>query len=210
MYDKLFLFFALFFKKATLFRVMFNISPMYRRSCGSIIFVSDDIHVVKIKIPLSYRNRNYVGSMFGGSLFAATDPIYMIQLMQILGNEYVVWDKATEIKFKRPAYTKAFATFEFKPEEIEEIRNKVNTENEVDYIKKLIIKDKNNTVFTELHKTIYITCLLSDWENFIYKQVKLAKQIIIYTRQTDAKRPLLSMIKCLLLVRVCYHTRPFY
>ena len=102
MYDKLFAFFNRFFEKATLFRVMFNISPMYRRSCGRLIFVSKDLHVVKIKISLSYKNKNYVGSMFGGSLFSATDPIYMIQLVQILGNDYVVWDKATEIKFKKP------------------------------------------------------------------------------------------------------------
>lgn len=157
MYDKLFLFFAQYFKKSTLFKVMFNISPMYRRSCGKIISVSEDIHVVKIKIPLSYRNRNYVGSMFGGSLFAATDPIYMIQLMQILGKDYVVWDKATEIKFKRPAYKKAFATFEFLPEEVIDIKNKVMTVNEVNYIKKLQITDEMGTVFAELDKTIYIS-----------------------------------------------------
>lgn len=136
---------------------MFNIAPMYRRSCGRIISVSEDIHVVKIKIPLSYRNRNYVGSMFGGSLFAATDPIYMIQLMQILGKDYVVWDKATAIKFKRPAYKNAFATFAFSQEEIQEIKNKVVAENEVNYIKKLQITDENDIVFTELDKTLYIS-----------------------------------------------------
>ncbi|WP_235270985.1 PaaI family thioesterase [Flavobacterium sp. 316] len=94
--------------------MMFNISPMYRRSCGKIFFVSDDLHVVKIKIPLTYKNKNYVGSMFGGSLFSATDPIYMIQLMQILGKEYVVWDKSTEIRFKRPVYANAFVTLQRK------------------------------------------------------------------------------------------------
>lgn len=157
MYDKLFTFFNRFFSKATLFRVMFNISPMYRRSCGKIIFVSEDIQIVKIKIPLTYRNRNYVGSMFGGSLFSATDPIYMIQLMQILGKNYVVWDKSTEIKFKRPAYKNAFATFEFTSAEIEQIKEKVKTEEEVNYTKKLFITDENNVVFTELDKTLYIS-----------------------------------------------------
>ncbi len=157
MYDKLFTFLNRYFKKATLFRVMFNMSPMYKRSCGKIIFTSDDLHVVKIKIPLSYKNRNYVGSIFGGSLFAATDPIYMIQLMQILGKDYVVWDKKTDIKFKRPAYQHAFASFEFTTKEIEEILQKVKTENEIDYTKILLITDKNGTVFTELDKTLYIS-----------------------------------------------------
>mgnify|MGYP000447800723 CR=1 FL=1 len=57
MYDKLFAFFTLFFDKSTLFRVMFNISPMYRRSCGRIVFVSKDLQVVKIKIALTYKNK---------------------------------------------------------------------------------------------------------------------------------------------------------
>ncbi len=157
MYDKLFTILNRYFKKATIFKVLFNISPMYRRSCGKIIFASEDLHVVKIKIPLSYKNKNYVGSIFGGSLFAATDPIYMIQLMQILGKDYVVWDKKTDIRFKRPAYENAFATFEFTGLEIEEIKQKVQAENEIDYTKILHITDKNGTIFTELDKTLYIS-----------------------------------------------------
>ncbi|MBP6074039.1 MAG: DUF4442 domain-containing protein [Flavobacterium sp.] len=157
MYDKLFSFLNRFFDKATLFRVMFNISPMYRRSCGKIIFVSNDLHIVKIKIPLTYKNKNYVGSMFGGSLFSATDPIYMIQLMQILGKDYVVWDKATAIKFKKPVYTNAYALFEFTADEIVTIKSRVSQENEVNYTKKLFITDEKNIPFTELDKTIYIS-----------------------------------------------------
>jgi hypothetical protein len=156
MYETLFTFLNRYFKKATLFKVGFNLSPMYKRSCGKIIFVSDDLHLVKIKIPLSYKNKNYVGSIFGGSLFAATDPIYMIQLMQILGKDYVVWDKKTDIKFKRPAYEHAYATFEFTTTEINEILQKVKSENELDYTKTLHITDICGTVFTELDKTLYI------------------------------------------------------
>lgn len=157
MYDSIFSFLNRFFKKATLFKTMFNISPMYRRSCGRITYVSEDLHVVKVRIPLSYKNKNYVGSIFGGSLFAATDPIYMIQLMQILGKQYVVWDKSTEIRFKRPAYSHAYVTFEFKTDEIVEIIEKVNQEKEVDWTKNLKITDGDATVFTELNKTIYIS-----------------------------------------------------
>ncbi len=157
MYDKIFKFLNRFFKKSTLFRVMFNISPMYRRSCGKLFFVSDDLHVVKVKIPLNYKNRNYVGSMFGGSLFSATDPIYMIQLMNILGSDYVVWDKSTDIRFRRPAYKNAFVTFEFTKEEIEKIIERVKVENAIDIVKQLYITDGKETVFTELDKTIYIS-----------------------------------------------------
>ncbi len=88
-----------FLKQSTIFKYGFNISPMYRRSTGKIIEVSEDLFNIKVKIPIGYKNKNYVGSIFGGSLFSATDPIFMIQLMNILGNDYVVWDKSANIKF---------------------------------------------------------------------------------------------------------------
>jgi hypothetical protein len=157
MYDKIFVVLNQFVDKSTLFKVLFNWSPMYRRSCGKIIHVSKDLHTVRIKIPLSYKNKNYVGSIFGGSLFSATDPIYMIQLMQILGKDYVVWDKSSVIRFRKPAFSMAYADFHFTSDEIAEIQQKVAEENEVHYVKKLMITNANQEVFTELEKTIYIS-----------------------------------------------------
>ena len=157
MYDAIFSILKKYIKPSTLFKVMFNISPMYRRSCGRLYFVSDDLHLVKVKIPLSYRNKNYVGSMFGGSLFSATDPIYMIQLMQILGNDYVVWDKATNIRFRKPAYAHAYVDFEFSADEISTIKKLVQDNNETDFVKNLLITDGKGAVFTELEKTLYIS-----------------------------------------------------
>ena len=157
MYQKLFSILNKYFKKSTLFKVLFNWSPMYRRSCGKISFVSEDLHTIRVKIPLSYRNKNYVGSIFGGSLFAATDPIYMIQLVQILGKDYVVWDKASTIRFKKPAFSTAFVNFEFTPDEIIDIQTKVAQDNEVNHIKLLTITDGGEKIFSEIEKTIYIS-----------------------------------------------------
>lgn len=52
-------------------------------------------------MPESWRTRNYVGTIFGGSLYGALDPI-MIMLIKLLGPEYEVWDKAASIRFRRP------------------------------------------------------------------------------------------------------------
>lgn len=64
--------------KASIYKYGFKISPMYRRSTGRIHKVSEDLLSFKVRIKLSYKNSNYVGSIFGGSLFSATDPIFMI------------------------------------------------------------------------------------------------------------------------------------
>lgn len=132
-------------------------SPMYRRSTGRITEVSEDIMSVKVRIPLSYKNSNYVGSIFGGSLFSATDPVYMVQLINILGNDYVIWDKESTIKFKRPAKEEVYAHFNFTLEEIEKIKEEVAREQEMDIVKQLNITDKlGSSVIAEVSKTIYI------------------------------------------------------
>ena len=146
-----------FVKESTFLKFGFNISPMYRRSTAKVIYISDDIKTFKIKIPISYKNRNYVGSIFGGSLFASVDPIPMIQLMYILKEEYIVWDKSAIIKFKRPAREDMYATFEFSDKEIKEIISNVNEHKEYEYPKLTQITNKTgDIVFCEVTKTIYI------------------------------------------------------
>jgi len=157
MYKIAFEFLRRFFSEALLFKYGFNFSPMYRRSVGKILYVSKDLHKVAVKIPLNYKNRNYVGAIFGGSMFAATDPIYMIQLMNILGDNYIVWDKAAEIKYKRPAREHAFANFIFSEDEINQIRKDVFIQKEINFEKKLPILSESGIVFAEVLKTIYIS-----------------------------------------------------
>ncbi len=146
-----------FLKQRTIFKYGFNITPMYRRSTGKIVEVSDDLYKVKVKIPISYKNRNYVGSIYGGSLFSATDPIFMTQLMWVLGDQYVVWDKSAEIKFKRPAKQDSYVDFILTKNDIQIIKERVVEEKEIDLIKDIKITNKESSVvYAEVSKTIYI------------------------------------------------------
>ena len=145
-----------FFKPSTIYKYGFNWSPMYRRSTGKLIEVSDDLHKVIITINLNWKNRNYAGSMFGGSMLAATDPIYMIQLIQILGNDYVVWDKSVEAQYKKPAKSRVFGEFIFTPDEIIKIKQNVADNNEIDIIKTMNLVDAKQNKIATFNKTIYI------------------------------------------------------
>lgn len=146
-----------FISKPKLLKYGFNISPMYRRSTARIISVSDDLLTIKIKLPISYKNRNYVNSIFGGSMFAAVDPIPMVQLINLIGDDFVVWDKAAEIKFKRPAKEHLYADFTFTLEELDDIKNRAVKENEIEIIKTTKLSNKDNTIiYCEVKKTIYI------------------------------------------------------
>ncbi|WP_127022759.1 DUF4442 domain-containing protein [Flagellimonas beolgyonensis] len=145
-----------FFKKSTIFKYTFKFDSAYKRSTGSVYFVSDNLQVVKVKIPLTYKNRNYKGTLFGGAMSSATDPIFMIQLITILGENYVVWDKAASIKFKRPGNQTMFADFILSDEFIESIKTDIANHNEKTYKLHVNITDKSKAVYAEVEREIYI------------------------------------------------------
>jgi len=145
-----------FFKRSTIFKFGFKLNSAYKRSTGKVYFVSDDLQTVKVKIPLSYKNKNYKGTLYGGSMTSATDPIYMIQLITILGNEYVVWDKAASIKFKRPGNQTLFAEFKLSNEFIKQIKHDVKLLNETEYSLNVYLIDKEGIVYAEVERVIYI------------------------------------------------------
>lgn len=141
-----------------IFKYGFNYSPMYRRSTGRIIDVSADLKNIKVKIPISYKNKNYVSSIFGGAMFSAVDPIPMVQLINLLENQYVVWDKSAEIFFRAPAKEDLYAEFSYTIEEIEQIKNRVEGENEIDIIKTTYLTNAQKTkTYCEVRKKIYIS-----------------------------------------------------
>jgi hypothetical protein len=90
--------------------------------------------------------------------------------MNILGDEFVVWDKATTVRYKRPAREQVFAKFIFTDEEIIQIKNDLILKNEIDLIKKVNIVNKSDDVFAEVIKTIYIS-----QKSYYKKKVKKRK-----------------------------------
>lgn len=159
-----------FIPKHTLFKYGFNWSPMYRRSVGKLTHVSEDLLQVDIKLPLNYKNRNFVGSTFGGSLFSALDPIPMIQLLHILGDNYVVWDKSAQVRFKRPGRETLYASFIYTKKEIEDIKQQVALHNEIDITKINAFTTKNSdATICEVSKTMYVA------KKSFYKE-KMAKR----------------------------------
>ena len=130
---------------------------MYRRSTARVHEVSKDLSQITIKLPLSWKNKNYVGTIFGGSMFAAVDPIPMVQLINLLDEDYVVWDKSAVIKFKRPAKETLYANFVFGKDEIETIKARVGKEREIEIVKSTWLTNRDgDKEFCLVEKTLYI------------------------------------------------------
>ena len=137
-------------------RWKFNLFPAYRGSGARVVYIADGYREMRVKIPLSWRTKNYVGTIYGGSIYAGIDPIYMLMLIKILGKDYVVWDKAATIRFKRPGKETLFADFLVTQQETDEIKLILETQKSVDRIYKVELKDKNGKVHCIIEKTLYI------------------------------------------------------
>lgn len=142
--------------KTWLYKLGFNLFPALRGTGGRVTFISSDFKELHVKLPLSWRTRNYVGTIFGGSMYAASDPMYMLQLIQILGDDYVVWDKAAKIRFKKPGKSTLYIKFEITDDIIIKIKRELENEGKMDLILHTHWLDKNNVVHCELEKTLYI------------------------------------------------------
>lgn len=137
-------------------RWKFNFFPAFRGSGARVSYIADDYREVRVKIPLSWRTRNYVGTIYGGSLYAGIDPIYMIMLMKNLGREYIVWDKAARIRFKRPGRETLFANFLLTETELGEIKTLLKDKKSIDRIYNVELADANGKAHCLIEKTIYI------------------------------------------------------
>jgi hypothetical protein len=137
-------------------RWKFNLFPAYRGTGARIAYIAGDLREVRVKLRLGWRTRNYVGTIFGGSLYGAVDPIYMIMLIQLLGRDYVVWDKAATIRFRKPGRTTLFATFRIEDAELELIRNRTANGESLDRIYNVDLVDAEGVAHASVEKVIYI------------------------------------------------------
>ena len=137
-------------------KILFNIFPAYRRTGARICFISDDLKEVHIKLGLKWTTRNYVGSVFGGSVYGALDPIFMVQLINILGNKYVVWDKSATIKFIRPIKQVVFARFLISDNLLSEIKKEIELNNEMEIELSAQFSDANEITYAKVIKKLYI------------------------------------------------------
>lgn len=137
-------------------RIKFNFFPAYRGTGARVVYIAGDYRQIRVKIPLSWRTRNYVGTIYGGSLYGGIDPIYMLMLIKVLGRDYIVWDKAAKIRFKRPGKETLYAEFMLTENEIDEIKRRLETEKSLDRIYTVELADKNGKVHAVIEKTLYI------------------------------------------------------
>ena len=115
-----------------------------------------DMKSVDVEMKLRFWNRNFVGTHYGGSLYSMTDPFYMLMLIKNLGPEYVVWDKAAAIRFRKPGRGKVRAEFRLADAQLDDIRQQLNTLPKYEPTYKIEVKDEAGEVVAEVEKVLHI------------------------------------------------------
>ena len=142
--------------KPHVIRYGFNLHPAYRRTGGRVDYVSPDLSTIRVRVPLNRGTRNLVGTIFGGSLFAITDGPHPFLLILALGRDYVIWDKAASIQYKRPGRTTLYGDCTITAEEIAEVKDILTRQQEVDRVYRIELKDESGVVHSIVERTVYI------------------------------------------------------
>lgn len=121
-----------------------------------------DEHTVVVEMKLTAMNRNIIGVHFGGSLYAMCDPWFMLILMRLLGKDYIVWDKAAGIKFKKPGKGTVRARFHIPAERVKQIRADADALGKIEPVFHVDVLDDTGEVIASVEKLLYVRRKKSD------------------------------------------------
>ncbi len=140
----------------TLFRHGINLWPPFLLAGIHVTKVSRDFRDIDVELRMRPWNRNYVGTHFGGSLFAMTDPFWMFSVLRNLGNRYFVWDKAAEIEFVKPGKGTVGTSFHLDEATLDELRARAADGGKVLHWFENDITDAKGEVVARVRKQVYV------------------------------------------------------
>ena len=118
--------------------------------------ISADFREVRVRLRHTPFTSNYVGTHFGGSLFAMTDPFWMLMVMRNLGREYVVWDVGAEIRFLRASKRAVTADFLLDEAVLDALRTDAADGAKVLRWFEVDVVDPGGVVVAQVRKQLYI------------------------------------------------------
>ena len=137
-------------------RRLFNLWPPFRAAGIRVREIAPDFRSATVELRMRLLNRNYVGTHFGGSLFAMTDPFFMIMMMKNLGPQYLVWDKQGTVRFLKPARGTVVARFQLPEASIAEARAATASGEKHEPKFRVEIVDGDGVTVADVEKTLYI------------------------------------------------------
>ncbi len=137
-------------------RGFLNLWPPFLGAGIRVRRISSDWKEIDVEMKLRWWTRNYVGTHYGGSLYSMADPFFMVMLIENWGKDYIVWDKAASIRFRKPGRGTVSASFRLSDEQIGEIRQALNSQEKIERTFTAEIKDQSGIVVAEVEKLLHV------------------------------------------------------
>lgn len=144
------------FRSPGLFKTVMNLWPPYWGTGIAITEVSPDFRRLVVRMKKRFYNSNAFGTHFGGSLYAMCDPHYVLQLVPLLGDDYLIWDKAATIEFLKPGRGTVTAVFDWSEEQLADIRAQTAGGAKYEPVRVVEIRDAQGEAVARVHKTLYV------------------------------------------------------
>ena len=144
------------YNNARALRRAVNFWPPFLGAGIRVKHISPDMKSIDVEMKLRWWNANYVGTHFGGSLFAMTDAFYMLMLMANLGRDYIVWDKAASIRYRKPGKGTVRAEFRLSDAQLNDIRDKLKALPKFEPTFTVEVKDEQGIVIAEVEKLLHV------------------------------------------------------
>ncbi len=137
-------------------RFILNVYPPYLGAGIHVDKIAADWKTVDVSMKLHWYNQNAVRTHFGGSLYSMVDPHLMLMYMQVLGKNYIVWDKTAHIDFLRPGKGKVSVRFHIPDTDLEKIFNELKTKTKVEPQYEVEVIDESAEVVARVTKVLYV------------------------------------------------------
>ena len=137
------------------YRWLINLWPCYLGTGARITFLASDWRSLRVEIPLGWRTKNAYGTHFGGSLYGAVDPLFVLMFRRILGPGIIVWDKAAAIRFRRPGRSTLRAELQVEEGELDAIRAALAAGSKVDRAYTVELRDAQGEVHAVVEKVVH-------------------------------------------------------
>ncbi|SRR5579883_1995893 len=137
-------------------KFILNRWPPFRGAGIKVKNISPDFRSFDVALKLKLLNRNYAGVHFGGSLFSMIDPFHMLMFSKNLGSQYIVWDKAAKIDFKKPGRGTIRANCSITLDEIQSVKNEADRLGKYIFDRTVDLFNGENEIVATITKTIYV------------------------------------------------------
>lgn len=122
-------------------------------------FIAPDYQSLRASLPLRWYARNFHGTMFGGHLCAASDPLPALmcaRIFQMAGKSVEVWTRANAVEFIKPARGRVEMRIEVSDKDIATMSDELDRSGKTFHEFQFNFYDRGGAIIAAVKNTVYL------------------------------------------------------